>query len=382
MIWKLCMPADFQLQTLEAYAELNRQYQRVQVYETYGTLNPSPVNAGRNKISPWLPQIDLAGLQHYIETSEALGLHFNYVLNASCSGGREFDVRGRREIVGFVRRVMNHGVKSVTVVAPSLIQILKAEFPDLYVCTSTIMEIDTVQAAKTFSGFGANRIIVAEDVQRQFNTIGRMKRAIDRPLEVLTNSTCLFHCPWRKSHYNMLSHTHTQELDIEAYYHWQCMTIRATKPIELMKLRWVRPEDLPLYKDVEFLKVVGRYFAQHSDLVRVARLYMEEKFDGNLWDLIGNFAPQRRHGFYIDNRSLDGFVQWWSKNKKNCKHLACDDCNHCADYAEKAVRLPPVGEGTSPLPIADLRARLYDFHQNGTHIQRVSEADAFAEMEA
>ncbi|MDQ3263356.1 MAG: U32 family peptidase [Myxococcota bacterium] len=378
----LCMPSDFNLRTLEEYAALNSQFQTVKVYESYGSLNPSPVAAGRQRVSPWLPSCDLPHLQRYIERSEELGMHFNYVLNSACTGGNEFDPVARREYVAFVSKLMEHGVKSVTVVTPSWIQILKSEFPDLYICTSTIAEIETVQAAKTYESFGVDRIIVAEDVQRQFDTLRRIRRATTKPLEVLTNTTCLFQCAWRKSHYNMLSHTQPQELDIEAYYHWQCMSIRATKPIELMKLRWVRPEDLPLYKDITYLKVVGRYFAQDSDLVRVARLYMEGSFDGNLWELIGNFAPQRKHGFYIDNKALDGFVAWWAKSKKNCKHLACDDCNHCAGHAERAVRLPQQDGVNGPLLLQDLKTRIDDFHQQGTHIQRVSEIDAFTEMEA
>ena len=363
------MPADFKIETLEAYARLNAAGGRLKVYETYGNLNPSPMASGRAVGSPRLPRADMSTLSEYLRASAALGIEFNYTFNAPCTGGMEFSTAGRRRLLDFFEGLVEAGVRCFTLVTPSLISLVKTQFPHVSVATSTICEIESVAAAKAYAGFGADRIIMSEDAHRRFDLLRRVRGSVGRPIELLVNSTCLYLCPWKPFHYNLLSHMKAaHQPDIEAYYHWQCMAVRASRPIELVKLRWIRPEDLNLYEDATFFKVVGRYFAQDSDLVRVARTYMEGHFDGNLWDLLGNFAPQRRHGFYIDNRALDGFVEWFARDPRRCRDLACDDCAHCREYAERAVRTPS-GLVRESLGLDELAARLERFHRHGAGIQ-------------
>jgi len=371
----LCMPADFRPETLEAYAALNRTASDIRVYETYGNLNPSPFQSGRAIDSPRLPRVSEQGLREYLETGSRAGIHFNYTLNASCSGGKEFGPQGLKALFGIIERLANLGVQCVTLTSPAHICLVHSHWPEIALCTSVICEIDSVAAVKMFEDFGASRIIVSEDIHRRFDIIHAMRRATALPLEVLTNSTCLFRCPWKPFHYNLLSHmSTTRQPDIEAYYHWQCMAVRLREPAELLRLRWIRPEDIDLYEDATYFKVVGRYFASDSDLVRVARTYMERRFDGNLWDLLGNFAPQRRHGVYIDNAALDGFLPWFKASPRHCSDMACRSCDHCKRYAAAAVTgdLAAVRER---LGLSELAQRVSMFHERGRQIGAIDEND-------
>lgn len=372
------MPADFRQETLAAYAELNARYPHLTVYETYGSLNPGPMQSGRAVSSPRLPKADWPGLREYVEFSHRHAIAFNYTLNASCTGGAEFHPASRSRLLDLIARLVDHGVDHLTMTAPSLLALVKAQFPHLSLCTSTICEIDSVQAARIFVELGADRIILGEDITRDFDVIRSIQRAVSAPIEVLGNSTCLYLCPWKPFHYNLLSHMQAyHQPDIEAYYHWQCMNLRASRPLELLKLRWIRPEDLHLYPDVTFFKIVGRYFAEDSDLVRTARTYMEGRFDGNLWDLLGNFAPQRRHGMVVDNRALDGFVDWFAAHPHGCRTLGCNDCNHCRRYAERAVQADSLRKAYERLGLADLQTRLARFHRHGTLFQNIDETAIF-----
>jgi collagenase-like PrtC family protease len=375
----LCMPADFRLETLEAYAKLNERSDRLKIHETYGNLNPSPFQSGRAVGSPRLPKVSEEELREYIRFSKARGISLNYTLNASCSGGREFTSAGLRSLLGTLDRLVELGVECVTLTTPAHIAVARSHFPSLELCTSVICELDSVAAVRAFAELGATRIIVSEDAHRQFDILRSMKRAVSLPLEVLTNSTCLFRCPWKAFHYNLLSHMSSRrQPDIEAYYHWECMAVRTADPSELLKLRWIRPEDLDLYEDATYFKVVGRYFATDSDLPRVAQIYMDRRFDGNLWDLLGNFAPQRRHGIRIDNRALDGFVAWFKASPRHCSEMACATCSHCEEFARRAVDVAALAASRERLDLPNLTERIQRFHQTGRSIQAMSESEIFA----
>jgi hypothetical protein len=189
---------------------------------------------------------------------------------------------------------------------------------------------------------------------------------VDVPLETLVNNACLFNCPWKPAHYNLLAHGGPHQGDgLELHYHWQCMAVRCSEPAELRRLRWIRPEDIPIYADICYFKVVGRYFARQSDLVRAARAYASGQFAGNLWELLGNFAPQRRHGFNIANDRLGGFVDYFCKHPRACADLACNGCKHCRSFAEKAVDAASFDAVRKRLDIAGLQARVDRFSQHG-----------------
>ena len=118
-------------------------------------------------------------------------------------------------------------------------------------------------------------------------------------------------------------------------------------------------------------------------LVRRVQAYSEGRFDGNLWELVapvawisrGQKAPlssrlrmialltrprfirissllalkkyaetviqsdfsKESAGAYIDNRSLDGFLEGLRAIDCAVRPKACDECEYCAKWAERAV---------------------------------------------
>jgi len=364
-----CMPADFDLATLDYYAGLSKFYPDSIVCETYGNLNPSPFGSGRAKSSPYLPNVNIAELETYISRSHQLGIDFNYTLNSACLGGAEFTQRGRRRIISFVDTLMKIGVKTFTVALPSLVPILKAHCPSIVLCSSLICEIESVPAAKMFESLGYDRLIIDDSIVRRFDIINALNKNLNIPLEVLVNNTCLFNCPWKSFHYGLLSHSdNLHDKDLELYYHWQCMAIRTESQEELLLLRWIRPEDINKYENVKYFKVVGRYHAQQADLRKTALSYISGSFDGNLWDLLGNFAPQRRHGFIINNKKLENFLDYFINNPGVCKDTFCKDCGYCKFFAERAVSKSSLQHVKKHLKLSELEKKIDAFHRVGRPI--------------
>lgn len=361
----LSMPADFSIATLDRYAELNARQPRLMVLETYGNLNPNPLALGTGRITRGLPHADWEGLEGYIAHSRKLGMGFNYTFNSSCTGNFEFSSRGVRTLVSFFTRLLDIGCDLVTLAAPSLVSLVRGSCPAMRVAASTIAEIDSVCAVKQFEKMGVCRIILNEDILRDFSLITAMKRSATVPLEAIVNTRCIHICPFKPFDFNFLSHhgADVRTHPILDYYKWHCTRILFRNPVEWIKMPWIRPEDLYLYEDVDIFKVAGRQLTLEGDPVRTAECYMAGRYDGNLVALLGLFAPKRL-AFYpieIDNRKLDGFAEWF-KRPRACVPQACPDCSHCRQYAEAAI-------DPRSLPELARRAAAYErqlatFHRN------------------
>ncbi len=69
------------------------------------------------------------------------------------------------------------------------------------------------------------------------------------------------------------------------------------------------------------------------------RAYAARSYDGDLNDLILGFdqmEPYGRMSVRIDNRALDGFIDFFQK-KHDCR-VGCRDCRYCDDWAARALR--------------------------------------------
>jgi len=66
------------------------------------------------------------------------------------------------------------------------------------------------------------------------------------------------------------------------------------------------------------------------------KAYFNEKYSGNLMDLITLFYPYNSFQPHIDNEKLDGFLAPFFTNTGFCSQL-CNKCRHCWDYASKCM---------------------------------------------
>jgi hypothetical protein len=137
-------------------------------------------------------------------------------------------------------------------------------------------------------------------------------------------------------------------------------------PVEIIKARWIRPEDLWAYEKIGYrkFKVVER-FKKSDVLLGTVKAYHNRSFEGNLVDMLTltnpdvylqpnfeyfnkpehvnvpmivqvgglmNFAL--RDFIYIDNKKFDGFIEFFMKNG-SCRNKDCDKCGFCAMIFEK-----------------------------------------------
>jgi collagenase-like PrtC family protease len=192
-------------------------------------------------------------------------------------------------------------VSGVTIAHPFLLQFVKREFPDFRLNVSLIAGVDTVAAARKFEDLGVNVINLNPfTINRDFDALRAIRRAVRCELELYANIPCLDHCPQRVAHYaysgRASQETGTPEVSQDPFL-MRCSHTFLSEPIEFLRSPFIRPEDVSGYGElgIDIIKLSDRTESTEF-LVNTARAYAEGKYDGNLFDLIFRGGRKIRSG--------------------------------------------------------------------------------------
>jgi len=307
---------------LSELVALNRAHSRTRFTEIYGAHRTSITGHGRPAYR--LPQIDPEVFERHVSCARQLGLRFNYVMNAPAFGGREQDAGWLREVSDFLKYLAGCGVSSVTIAHPVLLQFVKREFPDFRLNVSLIAGVDTVAAARKFEDLGVDVINLNPFTSnRDFDTLRAIRQAVHCELELYANIPCLDHCPRRVAHYEYSGRasqeTGNPEVSQDPFL-MRCSYTFLSDPVEFLRSPFIRPEDVSAYRElgIDIFKLSDRTESTEF-LLRTARAYAGEKYDGNLFELIFRSGRKIRSGLglaqpgvavreipvFIKNRVLD-----------------------------------------------------------------------------
>jgi collagenase-like PrtC family protease len=337
----------------------------------FGQITDDPFGGGRGSFLA--PKVLREQAKEFISDAKKRGFHFNYLFNGACQDNLEMTREGNRLLFNHIEWVAKTGADMVTVTLPILLVWIKRHFPDFKVVVSSWARVANVKRAKYWEDLGADEIILAESATRDFAALRSMRRALRCTLEVIANPSCLYLCYLDTNHINMMSHSaqggHISGGFVLDHCQVYCQRIKLGKPDELIKARWIRPEDVADYDEVgiDSLKLLER-FRTTETMMQVVRAYEKRRFDGNLVelltlprqnaynppnleylirpdlvniDLMLQMADIFGYSFsdviQIDNRQLDGFAEHFKTH--NCYHSSCDECGYCRRWAEKVVRV-------------------------------------------
>lgn len=332
------MPADYKLETIDQYSELNNKYSMSKVFETYGECGFEDTGSGRPK--DMVPQVNLKELEKYISYSRDKNIGFNYVLNATCMGNRELTEKGVKEIYRMLKNLYEVGVNTITVAIPALIELIKMSPYPFEIKVSTLSQISNANKAMAYKKMGVDRIVLDECMNRDFANIRRIREAFGEKCELIVNVICQKNCIYRPFHQNQCSHDNSEKKRSSTYYSHRCMQKRLDEYGNLLRIGWIRPEDLHLYYNlgIEYFKVQGRHTVLKGDPVRMVECYMQERYEGNLLDLLDCFAPTNSFRIFLDNGKLDGYITPFYEKEEFCKNN-CLACNYCEQFARKTINI-------------------------------------------
>jgi len=326
-----------------------------------------------------LPQLSRKEAVEHIKYIHAKGLKFIYLYNAACLGNMEYSKEGRNRLIKEMQWAVEEAkVDGITVATNWLFKLLRRRYPKLKVGIGIFMKISELERFKFYQDQGAGYITVNFNIVRDFKTMAKIRKAIKGELHVFVNNICLFSCPHNIYHPNVLTHSSVAGAPSSRvcvdYHTWTCDIIKCEKPQELIKSRWIRPEDLRIYEEMGFthFKITDRSRSSNW-LIRATKAYVDRNYDGNLCDILsleipgdeksiqpeinrrfrkqllkycvsdqvwlkGSFGWGKNGRPYINNKALNGFLDFYKKH--DCSISDCDKCNYCERIAKKSVSFP------------------------------------------
>ncbi len=361
------------------------------VYEIYGKLTSDYFGGGRPSF--YLPEVNRSGLARYVERTHAAGIRFNYLLNALATGNREFTREGQREADELLTWLSDIGVDSVTVCHVYFLRLIKKRFPHFKVRVSAHQFTDSPRKVRFWVENGADYVVVSEvNLHRDFSRLRALAEAAgDTELQLIVNNWCRYDCAIAGTHavgLNAASHKGGGGFPLD-YCSVVCNELRLREPVNYLRANWIRPEDIALYEELGFhnFKIVERNTPTQI-LVERTKAYAERRYDGNLLDLVQNYAypyeklgPKAKDAYsfrrlvkyfarprtvnlwrfrkvmefgqalsvlyplrgpnpvQVNNRDLDGFMERFKT--EGCQDLDCEACQYCHDWAARAVKIDP-----------------------------------------
>lgn len=261
------------------------------------------------------------------------------------------------------------GVDTVTVAIPYLIEVIKKIAPNIKVSLSTFSYVDSLQKALEYEKLGVDIITMPEVTNRNFKLLEKITKNISCKIQLIATNPCMVDCPYRMYHYNTQSHGsqngHVSKGVTFDYCLLKCTRNMLQEPVELIKSRWIRPDDISVYEEIGIhdFKITERMKTTER-ITSICKAYTAQKYSGDLGRLLSLrvkedfLKPQKlpssndynmkyiyesrdvlfKGGLKIDNSKLDGFIDFFKKKENDCLNTLCGvECRHCYNYAEKAL---------------------------------------------
>ena len=341
------MPADFKKETIDRYTELNNSYDHSRVSETYGNITVGNFFCSGRLIRQ-TPKIDMFDLKNYIAYSRGKNIDFNYTLNSTHLHNIEFSEKGVRELKDFLGQLYEAGVQSLTVTLPSLIELVQASGYTFNIKASTLCQVTNANRALAYKKMGVHKIVADESINKDFFQLKRIRESFGENVEIIVNQICDKNCMYRMFHYNMIAGDSQGTADKVSinYYEHRCVLQQLKSIDNLLKLCWVRPEDLKYYSRIGInnFKLQGRHtFVQGGDPVKTVKYYFDESFDGNLMDLLSMFAKLTSFKVHLDNKKLEGYIKPFFEKENFCNN-DCKNCRYCETFVKKCIDYDRAGE--------------------------------------
>ncbi len=323
--------------------------------QLYGVLPTSMIGSGGS--GPDNVRMVENQAEEYIEEAHSAGLKFDYLLNAPSMGNMEWDENTHQELLMHLDWISSIGADSVTVTIPYLVELIKRQFPHLKIRVSTIAHVNSVARAKLVESLGADSITLDINVNRDFTLLKAIRKAVSCELTVLMNNLCLYQCPYEYYHHDGLGHASQSYNSLSGYYVdycvIRCSLDRLCDISQIIKCRWVRPEDIHVYEEIgmDMFKISGRSMSAER-ILQAATAYSSRHYQGNLYDILNIITPkigfinsalpgvqnnviEPPPKFYIDNQALEGFMDFFGK--QDCLS-GCSQCNYCQRIANKVIQ--------------------------------------------
>ncbi len=329
----LNVPYNWDLNLLEALKPFQKD-----IGEFYASFASSFCGSMRHPES--VPQVDHAVAQEHIKAIHKLGASFSYVANSLCLGNKEYFQK--KELFDFFLSIQSMGADCVVLSNPFLIDFSRKYFPDLKIKLSLVADVTSWQKLKFFID-KVDVVTIPDTINRDLKMLKRIV-STGKKVEILLNNLCLLDCPLAVYHGCVLGHSSQEEgpttKRFDDFSIMWCTSEKMKDPIEFIKSPWIRPEDVEKYEDIGIhnFKISGRE-KKTEWIVQRVKIYADRCYDGNLLDFLNPIFygyPKYSPEIYIDNKKLEGFIDFFLEGR--CEG-DCPSCSHCMTFSQEALSL-------------------------------------------
>jgi collagenase-like PrtC family protease len=290
------------------------------------------------------PEMAFEEFTKIVDSIHGEGIRVNLLLNSVCEGNDWYSSGVLNSTMDYLKRVhKDHGVESVTIANPLYIREVRRRFSGIEICASVLGDIDCVEKAVIFRKAGADVITPDVNINRDLGLLKKIREKTGAEIKLMVNEGCLFRCPFRKFHFNYISHKSKNPGAGKAVksednvFSLNCIQLSKNDPSQILKSCWIRPEDAQRYRDITgYFKIVGRTSSK-SMLLRSVNAYLNESWEGDLLELMaGNlYSVGMSQLMHLDNKSLDE-VGFFDRIRSCDKE--CSECDYCSALVEKLIK--------------------------------------------
>ena len=337
MTMKLAVPAGFSAEYLRGLERLLGQAGSATppalIDNAYGAM-PSSV-LGHSRYPEGVPQLSRGDLTQFIAELRTLGIRFHYVANSPWLDGLEREEKGQSNLKRELAQLQEAGVQAFILANPYLIHLVSSWFPDIDIVASINIRAASHYAVAQLLSMGARRVVVDRTVNRSFPLLRSLSASFQDRVVLLANTTCLLDCPLQGYHSLECAYSSTEspgratsrdrwtEPDFCFDY---CFGRLVEDPAHLLRIPWIRPEDIPLYRSagVRHLKLQGRSLPVEQQLQLISMYLIGRSPNDDLFDLwpglkqqlaaraeAGADLPERVSSLAL---SSAGFVEWFEES--------------------------------------------------------------------
>ncbi len=357
--------------------ELLRGLAGLPIHVIFGKLQEDLVGGGRP--SSILPPVSWEDMARHIALAHTQGMRFNYLWNATSLADAEYEPAYIARLQEQLRRLVDISVDGLVVGLPWMIPLVKGIAPDLEVTVSSLIDVVSPREATQFEAMGADAIVLHHAVNRDFAVLDEIRASVRCDLELICNNSCVYQCPYNSCHHVSPSfHSREGSRPVLEYELFWCAGRHAQDRAEIIRSRWIRPEDLQVYErhGYDRFKLAGRG-RDTAWLARSIRAYAQRGYAGDLTDIIslsqhaplalsrrraGEQGPHRAQwaaiaqtlepvgGLSVDNAALPtNFLEFFEHH--DCNTLSCRTCGYCGQVARRAVGGVQAQDTDAPAPM-------------------------------
>jgi collagenase-like PrtC family protease len=333
---------NFDPELARGVLDLNRNATAGVIDEVFAALPDCPLASARPTAK--IPRVEWGEFARLVRDLDRGGVGFNYLMNTRQRLGRTT----REAADAYVRRLRKVGVARFTAGSAEICRMLKSLDPSLHVTISITRGIRNLKRLREAEEAGADAVYLdGVFVNRDFPLLRELRAASSIEVRLYANMSCVAGCPVVEQHYGIFAGPQdaTTARRSDAYFAG-CSVIKLRSAVEWVQMPWIRPEDIPGYRDegIGMFKLADR-LAPTPVLLRIAETYLSGSSPPDLFELMErnaakygglaavNAAPGGAPIVVHSDRIPADFVEHFRSGLCRSRDLGCPVCNRVAAAA-------------------------------------------------